>query len=73
MPELPDLQVFAKNLTKKLEGKTLTKVTVVNSKKLKTPAAKVKKALEKQALKKIERVGKELHFHLPTAQYWRYT
>lgn len=62
MPELPDLQVFAKNLTKKLQGKTLKKVTVVNSKKLKTPAAKVRKALEKQELKKIERVGKELHF-----------
>lgn len=62
MPELPDLQVFAKNLTKKLQGKKLKKVTVVNSKKLKTPAAKVKKALEKQELKNIARIGKELHF-----------
>lgn len=62
MPELPDLQVFSQNLDKKLSGKTLKKITVVNSKKLKTPAAKLKKALEKQQLKKVERVGKELHF-----------
>jgi len=62
MPELPDLQVFSKNLTKQLVGKKLQKVTVVNKKKLKTPEAKLKKAIEKQQLKKIERVGKELHF-----------
>lgn len=63
MPELPDLQVFSSNLDKKLAGKTLKKLTVVNSKKLKTPAAKLKKALEKQELTKVERVGKELHFN----------
>ncbi|HYE54029.1 MAG TPA: DNA-formamidopyrimidine glycosylase family protein [Chitinophagaceae bacterium] len=62
MPELPDLQVFSKNLSKRLTGKTVAKVTVVNSKKLKTPEAKLKKAIEKQKLTKIERVGKELHF-----------
>ena len=62
MPELPDLQVFAKNLSKKLKGKTLKKLTVVRSKKLKIPAAKLKKAIEKQPLKNITRVGKELHF-----------
>ena len=62
MPELPDLQVFSYNLNKKLAGKTLKKVTIVNEKKLKSSASAFKKALEKHKLKKIERVGKELHF-----------
>jgi formamidopyrimidine-DNA glycosylase len=39
MPELADLHVFAKNLSKNLQGKTLKNVTVVNAKKLNTPAA----------------------------------
>jgi formamidopyrimidine-DNA glycosylase len=62
MPELPDLQVFARNLNKKLAGSTVKKLTVVNSKKLKTSAANLKKNIEKQELKEIKRVGKELHF-----------
>jgi formamidopyrimidine-DNA glycosylase len=62
MPELPDLQVFSSNLHKKLAGKTLKKVTIVNEKKLKSPASAFKKNLEKQKLKKVQRVGKELHF-----------
>lgn len=62
MPELPDLQVFSYNLNKKLAGKTLKKVTIVNDKKSKSSASAFKKALEKRKLKKIERVGKELHF-----------
>lgn len=62
MPELPDLQVFSKNLNKALSGKTLKKLTVVNDRKLKTPAGSIKKEVEKQPLTKIRRVGKELHF-----------
>jgi len=62
MPELPDLQAFSKNLNKQLAGKTLKKVSIVNKKKIKSPESKFKKELEKQKLKKIERVGKELHF-----------
>lgn len=62
MPELPDLQVFSRNLTKLLSGKTLKKVTVVNDRKLKTPEKILKKSLEKQALQKVYREGKELRF-----------
>src|SRR4051794_39727283 len=62
MPELPDLQVFSRNLTKQLAGKTLKKITVVNKSKLKTPESNLKKELEGEKLTKIERVGKELHF-----------
>lgn len=62
MPELPDLQVFSSNLHKKLAGKKLKKVTIVNQKKLKSPATAFKKNLEQHKLKTVERVGKELHF-----------
>jgi len=62
MPELPDLQVFSRNLTKELKGKTVKKLTIVNKKKLKTPAATLKKVLEGSKLTKVKREGKELHF-----------
>jgi formamidopyrimidine-DNA glycosylase len=61
MPELPDLQVFSRNLTKMLKGKTVNAVTVPNSKKLNVPVKSLQKSIEGQELKKIERVGKELH------------
>jgi formamidopyrimidine-DNA glycosylase len=62
MPELPDLQIFSRNLNKALAGKTARKVSVVNAKKLKVPQAELQKSIEQQQLDKIERVGKELHF-----------
>jgi formamidopyrimidine-DNA glycosylase len=62
MPELPDLQVFSQNLDKKLSGKKLKKLTVVNESKLNAPVEEFKKKLEKQELKKVYREGKELRF-----------
>jgi len=62
MPELPDLEVFSRNLNKKLAKKELKKVAVINKSKLKIPEAQLKKSLEGATLKKIYREGKELHF-----------
>lgn len=62
MPELPDLQVFGRNLRKSFVGKTLKKVSVLNAKKLNVSVAKLKKSIEHQKLASIGRVGKELHF-----------
>jgi formamidopyrimidine-DNA glycosylase len=62
MPELPDLNVFARNLDKKLAGKKVKKVKVENKSKLKIPVSKLKKEIEGSSLKKIYREGKELHF-----------
>jgi formamidopyrimidine-DNA glycosylase len=62
MPELPDLQVFSRNLSKLLKGKTVKEVSVPHSKKLNVPVKKLRQSLEEQELKKVERVGKELHF-----------
>ena len=68
MPELPDLQVFSKNLQKKLGGKKVKAIKVVNSSKLKVPKAKLKKSLEGSTLKKIYREGKELHFQFSNGE-----
>ncbi|WP_298735822.1 DNA-formamidopyrimidine glycosylase family protein [uncultured Chitinophaga sp.] len=62
MPELPDLQVFSRNLNKLLKGRTVKAVTVPTSKKLNVPLKTLQQSLEGQELKKVERVGKELHF-----------
>lgn len=61
MPELPDLQVFSKNLTKQLSGKKVKGITVPTSKKLNVTVKKLQDSLEGQVLQNIVRVGKELH------------
>ena len=62
MPELPDLQVFARNLNKLFKSKTLEKVEVPHAKKLNVSITELKKALEGAKLNDVKRVGKELHF-----------
>src|SRR5215212_3403240 len=62
MPELPDLQVFSRNLNKKLKGKTLKKISVPVDKKLNVSTEKLRSSLEKQKLGEVYREGKELHF-----------
>lgn len=62
MPELPDLQVFSKNLNKKLKGKTLKKIEVANKKHLKTSVPQLNKALAGSKLSKVYREGKQLRF-----------
>ncbi len=53
MPELPDLQVFSRNLSKLLKGKTVKEVKVPTSKKLNVPVKRhCSKAWKKQELKK---------------------
>ena len=62
MPELPDLQVFSASLHKILKGKKVKKVNIPVTKKLKSPAATIKKSLEDAKLEKVYREGKELRF-----------
>jgi formamidopyrimidine-DNA glycosylase len=62
MPELPDLQVFARNLNTLFKGKTLDKIEAPNHKKLNVSVKELKTALEGQELTDVKRVGKELHF-----------
>jgi len=62
MPELPDLQIFSKNLSKLFKDKKLEKINVIVAKKLNVSAKKLEDALEGQVLTHIDRVGKELQF-----------
>jgi formamidopyrimidine-DNA glycosylase len=62
MPELPDLQIFSKNLSKLFKDKKLEKINVIVTGKLNVPAKKLEDALAGQVLTHIDRVGKELQF-----------
>ena len=62
MPELPDIEVFTRNLKKMYGGKKLSKIKVVNTKNLKDSQAELSKALEGQKLKDVYRSGKEMRF-----------
>jgi len=62
MPELPDLQIFSKNLHLALAGKKLQRIKIINKSKLKSSLQKIKKAVEGNRIKKIYREGKEIHF-----------
>jgi formamidopyrimidine-DNA glycosylase len=61
MPELPDLQVFSRNLNKRIAGKKIKKLSVPVTKKLKVSVNKLREALEGQVVKEVYREGKELH------------
>lgn len=60
MPELPDLQAFSYNLTKKLKGKALKDIDVAVTSKLNAPVEELHNALVGHALEKVVREGKEL-------------
>ena len=68
MPELPDLQVFGKNLEKKLGDKKLIKVSVANSGKVNVSESTLKSKLEGKKLNNISRNGKELYFNFDGKQ-----
>ena len=60
MPEIPDIEVFSRNLKKLLTGKQVAKVKVVNGQKLKDTAKELSQALEGQKILDVFRSGKEL-------------
>lgn len=62
MPELPDIQVFSANLKSLFAEQTLTKIKVVNGKKLQDTQKELISALEGKTLKDIYRSGKEIRF-----------
>lgn len=68
MPELPDLQVFGKNLEKKLGNKKLKKISVLNRSKVNVSESVLKSNLQGKKLKSISRDGKELFFNFDNDQ-----
>ena len=61
MPELPDLQAFSHNLNKKLAGKTVKQIAVINAKKLNVSHKELQDKLAGQKLDEVYREGKELY------------
>jgi len=61
MPELPDLQVFSRNIHKEFAGKEVQRVKVIKEEAVR-PSAKEIKQLEHLDLEKVRREGKELYF-----------
>lgn len=62
MPEIPDLNIFTRNLAKRLVGQTLAEMHILIPRRLKLPETAFKEALEGQELTTIKRVGKQLYF-----------
>jgi len=62
MPELPDVEVFARNLNDIFSGEKLLKIKVINGKRLQNKQTEFSKALAGKTLKRIYRSGKEMRF-----------
>jgi formamidopyrimidine-DNA glycosylase len=62
MPELPDIEVFSRNLKKMHAGKKLIKIKLVNDKNIKDSQKELSKALQDRKLKDVYRSGKEMRF-----------
>lgn len=63
MPEIPDLEIFARNLLKVFKNKTLEKLEVVVPRKLKVSEDELKSAFEGHQLQDVRREGKTLQLH----------
>lgn len=64
MPELPDLQVYKKNLEKKLLNKKIEKIEIYNTKKIVGDTMPLLKLDGTISIFDINRIGKELIFNL---------
>src|SRR5690349_21587779 len=62
MPELPDVEVFTRNLNKILAGSKLVRIKVIDGKKLPDTQAELIKALRDKVVRRIYRSGKEMRF-----------
>jgi len=62
MPELPDIEIFARNLNRVFAGKKLLKIRIVTGKKLPDKPSAYSKRLNGKKLKQIFRSGKEMRF-----------
>jgi formamidopyrimidine-DNA glycosylase len=62
MPELPDLQVFSKNLNKRLKGKKVRQFSLLYKGKTGATEKEFKNKIEGEKIKNIYREGKQLFF-----------
>ncbi|MEO5684861.1 MAG: DNA-formamidopyrimidine glycosylase family protein [Chitinophagaceae bacterium] len=68
MPELPDIEVFTRNLHQALAGKKVSSIKIVNGQKLQDSQAALTRALKDKKLKKVYRSGKEMRFEFEGKQ-----
>lgn len=61
MPELPDLEIFKKNLQKQCLGKTIDSVFVYREKRLNVSPKELQQVLQGSFIEGIRREGKEIH------------
>lgn len=62
MPELPDLTVFASNLTRKLKGRKIKSVEFSSTQRLNVKSEEFQKSVCDNAIEEVNRVGKETEF-----------
>lgn len=62
MPELPDVEVFTRNLHTIFAGKKIIRIKIINGKKLKNTPAEYTRSLKGKILKRVYRSGKEMRF-----------
>lgn len=62
MPELPELQAFSRNLSKRLAGKEIEKLHAMQTRNMKTSGKALNTALKGAVLSSVHREGKELRF-----------
>ena len=62
MPELPDVEIFTRNLDKIFAGRKLLRLKIVNGHKLKDKSTALSKELAGKTLQSIYRSGKEMRF-----------
>jgi formamidopyrimidine-DNA glycosylase len=70
MPELPELTVFADNLGKRIIGKKIVSANYHREKRLNVPLKEFAGALQSAKIKKVERVAKEICFHLDNGSFF---
>lgn len=62
MPEIPDLDIFSKNLQSSLKGLVLKEIKIIKGKRIKVPADELNGALAGHKLLSVYREGKQLRF-----------
>ena len=70
MPELPDLQVFSRNIEKEIAGKKVKRLHVPVSNKLKVSVEALKKELVGQVVKKSLEKGKSFILPSKMGMFW---
>jgi len=68
MPELPDLQIFARDLEKRFKNKTLKSLQLLVTKKANASEQEMQDALEGHQLANVSREGKTIQLHFKNKQ-----